>query len=67
MDGIRIVTEPLIAYGIGSRAERRERVRSMLDRVGLDPASYGGRHPRELSGGQAQRVAIARALVLEPS
>jgi oligopeptide/dipeptide ABC transporter ATP-binding protein len=62
----RIVTEPLIAYGIGSRAERRERVRSMLDRVGLDPASYGRRHPRELSGGQAQRVAIARALVLEP-
>ena len=62
----RIVTEPLIAYGIGSRAERRERVRSMLDLVGLDPASYGGRHPRELSGGQAQRVAIARALVLKP-
>jgi oligopeptide/dipeptide ABC transporter ATP-binding protein len=62
----RIVAEPLIAYGIGSRAERRECVRSMLDRVGLDPASYGGRRPRELSGGQAQRVAIARALVLEP-
>ena len=62
----RIVTEPLIAYGIGSRAERRERVRSMLDLVGLDAASYGGRHPRELSGGQAQRVAIARALVLKP-
>jgi peptide/nickel transport system ATP-binding protein len=62
----RIVTEPLVAYGIGSRAERRERVRSLLDLVGLDPASYGRRHPRELSGGQAQRVAIARALVLEP-
>ena len=62
----RIVAEPLVAYAIGSRADRRERVNSLLDLVGLDPASYGGRRPRELSGGQAQRVAIARALVLEP-
>jgi len=62
----RIVEEPLIAYGLGSRRDRRERVNSLLDRVGIDPASYGRRHPRELSGGQAQRVAIARALVLEP-
>jgi oligopeptide/dipeptide ABC transporter ATP-binding protein len=62
----RIVAEPLVAYAVGSRADRRERVNSLLDLVGLDPASYGRRHPRELSGGQAQRVAIARALVLEP-
>jgi len=62
----RIVAEPLVAYAIGSRGERRERVNSLLDLVGLDPARYGGRRPRELSGGQAQRVAIARALVLEP-
>ncbi len=62
----RIVAEPLVAYAAGSPAERRDRVNSLLDLVGLDPASYGGRHPRELSGGQAQRVAIARALVLEP-
>jgi oligopeptide/dipeptide ABC transporter ATP-binding protein len=62
----RIVAEPLAAYAIGSRADRRERVNSLLDLVGLDPASYGSRRPRELSGGQAQRVAIARALVLEP-
>jgi oligopeptide/dipeptide ABC transporter ATP-binding protein len=62
----RIVEEPLIAYGLGSRRDRRERVSSLLDRVGIDPAAFGRRHPRELSGGQAQRVAIARALVLEP-
>jgi oligopeptide/dipeptide ABC transporter ATP-binding protein len=62
----RIVGEPLVAYALGSRAERRERVNSLLDLVGLDPASYGKKRPRELSGGQAQRVAIARALVLEP-
>jgi oligopeptide/dipeptide ABC transporter ATP-binding protein len=41
-------------------------VNALLDLVGLDPGEYGGRHPRELSGGQCQRVAIARALVLEP-
>jgi oligopeptide/dipeptide ABC transporter ATP-binding protein len=62
----RIVAEPLVAYAIGSRSERGERVNSLLDLVGLDPVRYGGRRPRELSGGQAQRVAIARALVLEP-
>jgi oligopeptide/dipeptide ABC transporter ATP-binding protein len=62
----RIVGEPLTAYGLGSRHQRRERVNSLLELVGLDPAGYGGRQPRELSGGQAQRVAIARALVLEP-
>jgi oligopeptide/dipeptide ABC transporter ATP-binding protein len=62
----RIVAEPLVAYAVGSRRDRGERVSSLLDLVGLDPVRYGGRRPRELSGGQAQRVAIARALVLEP-
>jgi oligopeptide/dipeptide ABC transporter ATP-binding protein len=42
-------------------------VDELLDLVGLDPARYAKRHPRELSGGQAQRVAIARALALSPS
>jgi oligopeptide/dipeptide ABC transporter ATP-binding protein len=62
-----IVEEPLIAYHAGGRAARRRRVDELLDLVGLDPARYGKRHPRELSGGQAQRVAIARAVALEPS
>jgi oligopeptide/dipeptide ABC transporter ATP-binding protein len=62
----RIVEEPLIAYGVGNTAERRERVKSVLDLVGLDPDRYGIRRPRELSGGQCQRVALARALALEP-
>ncbi len=62
----RIVEEPLIAYGVGSRQARRQRVRELLDLVGLDPARHGARHPRELSGGQCQRVAVARALALEP-
>ena len=55
---------PLIYRGI-RRAERNERVRSALDRVGL--LNRAKHLPTELSGGQQQRVAIARALVTEPS
>jgi oligopeptide/dipeptide ABC transporter ATP-binding protein len=62
-----LVAEPLIAYRVGDRAARRHRVDQVLELVGLDPAAHGGRHPRELSGGQAQRVAIARALAIEPA
>ncbi len=62
-----IVEEPLIAYREGDRAARRKRVDELLSLVGLDPERYAGRHPRELSGGQAQRVAIARAVALNPS
>ena len=55
---------PLIYQGI-ARAERQERVRRALERVGL---SNRGRHmPTEMSGGQQQRAAIARALVTRPS
>jgi osmoprotectant transport system ATP-binding protein len=43
-----------------------ERARRALELVGLDPARFGDRWPRELSGGQRQRVAIARALAAEP-
>jgi len=62
-----LVEEPLVAFGVGTRGERRARADELLDLVGLDPARYGDRRPRELSGGQAQRVAIARALALDPS
>ncbi|MFS0713068.1 ABC transporter ATP-binding protein [Microbacterium sp. 2P01SA-2] len=60
-----ILTEPLRNFGIGSRAERAERVAHHLDLVALAP-EIGQRHPRELSGGQRQRIAIARALIVEP-
>ena len=56
-----------VAFGLTghNRQQREQNVRDALAQVGL--ADYGGRWPRELSGGQAQRVAIARALVTRPS
>jgi putative spermidine/putrescine transport system ATP-binding protein len=46
------------------RAQQAQRVREVLDMVGLD--RFAARHPRQLSGGQQQRVALARALVFNP-
>jgi len=59
------VQQPLDVHAVGTKAEREERVRDLLERVGLSSAQYG-RYPHEFSGGQRQRVAIARALALEP-
>ena len=61
----RIVREPLDRYRVGGKAERADRVKEVLDAVGL-PESLLRRRPTHLSGGQRQRVAIARALVLRP-
>ncbi|MDA3644133.1 ABC transporter ATP-binding protein [Saccharopolyspora indica] len=61
----RVVTDPLRALGLGTRAERRRRVRDAVEAVAL-PSSVLHRRPAELSGGQRQRVAIARALVVNP-
>src|SRR5689334_10807417 len=63
----QLVEEPLVAFKVGNRAERRKRVDELLELVGLDPKRFANRRPRELSGGQAQRVAIARALALDPA
>jgi oligopeptide/dipeptide ABC transporter ATP-binding protein len=62
-----LVEEPLLGYGVKPAAARRERVRELLDLVGLDPSVYGRRRSHELSGGQCQRVAIARAIALNPA
>jgi oligopeptide/dipeptide ABC transporter ATP-binding protein len=61
-----IIGEPLLVNGMRSRAERRDRVRELLELVQL-PAAYMNRFPHACSGGQRQRIGIARALALNPS
>ena len=53
-----------IAYGLKGRDAKEERVREMLDTLGI--AAFANKFPSELSGGQRQRVALARALAGRP-
>lgn len=61
------ISHPLAIHGIGTPAERKERVLGLMEKVGLSPAAFLYRkYPHQLSGGQAQRVVLARALVTRP-
>ena len=61
-----IIREPLdLHFPAMSRADKRDRVASLLRRVGLE-AEHMHRYPHEFSGGQRQRIGIARALAVEP-
>jgi len=60
-----IVGEPLKIHGLESKAERRERVAQLFDRVGLRAAQMDA-FPHQFSGGQRQRIGVARALALNP-
>jgi ABC-type oligopeptide transport system ATPase subunit len=59
------IAEPMKVHGIASGSELKDRVESLLRRVGLPP-EYAQRFPHEFSGGQRQRICIARALGLNP-
>jgi oligopeptide/dipeptide ABC transporter ATP-binding protein len=60
-----IVREPLLVHRIGTKAEQIEKVRTLLETVGLTGEMLN-RYPHEFSGGQRQRIGIARALALDP-
>ena len=59
------LSEPLKYHFGRSDAESADRIRELLQVVGLSP-EHSNRYPHEFSGGQRQRVGIARALVLDP-
>ena len=59
------IREGLIVHKLAEGAAANQRVRLLLDEVGLRP-EYATRYPHEFSGGQRQRVGIARALAVEP-
>jgi oligopeptide transport system ATP-binding protein len=60
-----IVGEPLEVHNILSGKARRERVKELLNIVGLNPY-FINRYPHEFSGGQRQRIGVARALAVQP-
>jgi oligopeptide transport system ATP-binding protein len=61
----QIISEPMENFDISSPGEREDRVRDIMETVGLSPR-YIKRYPHEFSGGQQQRIGIARALATEP-
>ncbi len=60
-----IIGEPLDIHKLAKGKDRRDKIASLLDTVGLNK-EHANRYPHEFSGGQRQRIGIARALAVEP-
>ena len=65
MTVLELIMAPLEAFGIGTMEERVQRVKEIMELVGM-PENMMNRYPHEFSGGQRQRICIARALALNP-
>ncbi len=65
MTVLELIMAPLEAFGIGTMEERVQRVKEIMELVGM-PENMMNRYPHEFSGGQRQRIVIARSLVLNP-
>jgi len=61
----QIIGEAFHIHGLFTHQDRRDRIRYLLDIVGLSP-SHIHRYPHEFSGGQRQRICVSRALALNP-
>lgn len=61
----QILNEPFKVHGLYTKAERLEKIRELIQIVGLKE-NYLNRYPHEFSGGQRQRISIARAMMLNP-
>jgi oligopeptide transport system ATP-binding protein len=60
-----LISEPMIIHTNKTRTERNDRVKELLELVGLNP-KFDRRYPHEFSGGQRQRIGVARAMSLNP-
>ena len=61
------IADPLFIHQLATGKEAKEKVKYLLEKVGLTPVEeYYDRYPKDLSGGQQQRVSIARSLITNP-